>query len=247
MSDAPSNSASPGGRPPIRLQVSYKTPEAVLTEFTRSVGKSVVALESRKKVPLGTRFIFELKAAGVEEPIEVHGEVVQVAPTERAKWRLTIRYDAGDNRKGLDALLQRIFDAHQKEKVRKHPRIPIQLRATEEAPYSPSYLVRDISRGGVGIEIESPKLPKQVYVGNAFLLELSLSLGTLSLHGEVAWVFAPQAERARWLNPSFGVHFGKLRVETVERLEKILHLKGLPPPPWHARVSFGLEAVSRMP
>jgi hypothetical protein len=30
-------------------------------------------------------------------------------------------------------------------------------------------------------------------------------------------------------------------------LEKILTLRGLPPPPWSARLSFGMDAISRMP
>ena len=48
----------------------------------------------------------------------------------------------------------------------------------------------------------------------------------------------------RLLNPALGVSFGKLRPETIERLERILKLRGLPPPPWKAQVSFGLDAVT---
>jgi hypothetical protein len=76
---------------------------------------------------------------------------------------------------------------------------------------------------------------------------VSISLGVLMLHGEVVWTAQPPPERSKWINPSFGVAFGKLRPDTIERLERILVLRGLPPPPWKARVSFGLDAVGRMP
>jgi hypothetical protein len=232
---------------PVRLKVAYKTPEGLLSEFTRSVGKGGVAVESRRPLVVGTRFVFELHAHGVAEPVEVLGEVVQVVPISKGKFRLDIRYDRGADRKGIDALIQAIFDSHKYEKVRKFPRIPIHLRATEDAAYSPSYIIRDVSKGGAGVEVEAPAVPKAVRVGVPVLLEMSVSLGTLALYGEVAWVFSPPTERAKWINPSFGVAFGKLRPDTRERLEKILVLQGLPPPPWKARVSFGMEAVSRMP
>ena len=59
-----------------------------------------------------------------------------------------MRYDAPQDRKGLDVLIQRIFDAHKYEKVRKFPRIPIRLRATDTAlGEALQYVVRDVSRG----------------------------------------------------------------------------------------------------
>lgn len=232
---------------PVRLRVSYKSPEALIGEFTRSIGKGVVALESARRLPVGTRFIFELHADGVAEPVEVMGEIVQVTQPSRGKWLLAVRYDPAHDRKGMDAVLRRIFEAHTHEKARKFPRIPLHLRATEDTPYSPAFLVRDLSRGGVGLEVEAAQLPPYLKVGTPFLLELWISLGTLLLHGEVVWTSVPPEDRTKWVNPSFGVNLGKLRQDTVERLERLLVLRGLPPPPWKARVSFGMDAVSRMP
>lgn len=234
---------------PVRLKVSYKTAGALLSEFTRSVGKGGVSIESGRALPIGTRFVFELHAQGVAEFVEVYGRVLSVAVTDplNKKYLLNIRYEAPGDRRGLDLLLQQIFDAHQYEKVRKHPRIPIHLRATEERPHSPVYVVRDISRGGLGIEVEAPAVPKYAHVGAPFLLDVGSSIGPLILHGEVAWVFAPQLERTKWLNPAMGIVFGTLRSDTIERLKTILTLQGLPPPPWKAKVSFGSEAVTRMP
>lgn len=232
---------------PIRLTVDYKTPEGLLQEFTRSVGRGGVTIEARRSIPVGTRFVFEMRAHGQNERVEVAGEVVQVTPGQGGKFLLSVRYDELGDRKSVEQLISRIFEAHKFEKVRRYPRVPIQLRATEDVPYSPSYLVRDIGRGGVGIEVEAPTVPKKIRVGAPFLLEVWLSLGSLVLHGEVLWVFTPPVERSKWLNPSFGVSFGKLRPESEERLDKILTLRGLPPPPWKARISIGTDAVSRMP
>lgn len=236
-------------KPPVRLKVAYKTPTSLLSEFTRSVGRGGVAIESRRSLPVGTKFVFELHNQATKGgKVEVLGEVVSVTPVaEKGRYLLNIRYDAPDNRAGLDAVLQQIFEAHRFEKMRKYPRVPLHLRATEDAPYSPAYIVRDVSRGGLGLELEAPAVPKSVKVGTPFLMELTLSIGTLALHGEVMWTFAPSQERSKWLNPTLGIAFGKLRPETVERLEHIISLRGLPPPPWKARISFGLEAVARMP
>jgi hypothetical protein len=178
--------------------------------------------------------------------VEVNGEVVSVTSVAKGRYLLNIQYNAGA-RGGLDAVLQRIFANQENERKRKHPRVPINLRATEDAPYSPSYIVRDISAGGVGVEIESPKIPAIVRVGSPTLLEVWLSLGTLVLHGEICWVSNPSPDRSKWINPSFGIKFGKLRTDTQDHLKKILTLRGLPPAPWKARVSFGMDAVSRMP
>jgi hypothetical protein len=229
------------------LRVTYKNPVALLGEFTRSVGKGAVLLESAHKLPVGTRFVFELHTRGIASPVEVLGEIVQVKEPNPGKYQLAIRYDPGTDRRSVDAVLQQIFEAHGAEKTRKFPRIPLSLRATGEGNDSPSYLVRDISRGGVGLEVEAPELPPAVRVGTPFLLEIGLSLGTLMLHGEVVWTSVPPSDRSQWVNPSFGVIFGKLRPDTFERLEQILRLRGLPPPPWRAKVSLGMDAVSRMP
>ena len=231
----------------MRLRVSYKSPAALLGEFTRSVGKGTVALESAHRLPVGTRFVFELRAQGVEVPVEVLGEVVEVAAPSPGKYLLGVRYDPGGGRDGVDTVLRKIFEAQANEKARRFPRVPIRLQATEDAPRSASYLIRDLSRGGVGIEVEAPRLPEAVRVGTPCLLEIWIALGTLTLHGEVVWTSAAPPDRQKLANPTFGVNFGKLRQDTADRLERILSLHGLPPPPWRARISFGMDAVSRMP
>jgi hypothetical protein len=228
----------------VRLKVAYKKPEALLSEYTRSVGQGGVTLQTRKSLPLGTRFVFEMHNPGVPTPVEVLGEVVRVTSQADEYFAITVKYDPGVDRGGLDAVLQRIFDLQATEKLRRYPRIPLRVPALEEeTPFAPPFFVRDLSRGGVGLEVEAPALPSAVKVGMPFLLEMDLALGMLMLHGEVAWTSAGGPE----VLPTFGVNFGTLRPDTLERLEKLITLESMPPPPWRARIYFGMDAVMRMP
>ncbi len=232
---------------PIRLRIGYKSASSLLAEFTRSVGRGVVTLESPRAVPLGTRFVFELVVSGLPRPVEVMGEVLEVTPRGDGSHGVHIRYDPGPDPAQLEALVQRIFESHQDEKLRAHPRIPLVLHGQEEAPDAPRYLVRDVSLGGLGMEVVDAPLPDRIRAGQPFLLELWLSIGPLCLHGEVVWARDPVRDRGWLRDAAFGVQFGKLRPDTVERLEHIVQLKTLPPPPWRARLSLGMDAVSRMP
>lgn len=232
---------------PIRLRVSFRSPEGLVSEFTRSIGRGVVAIESRKNVPIGTRFVFELTDGEAEAPVEVSGEVVQVTRLESGTHALHVRYRGIGDRRALDAMLRKIFNAHRHEQVRRHPRVPIQFRGTERVSDSPWYLVRDLSRGGARIEVEASALPRRVEIGTPFLLDLPLATGEVSLHGEVIWAFNPPAGKARLMYPAFGVSFGRLRAELKDALDRLLVLRGMPAAPWKASLSFGREAVARMP
>ena len=127
--------------------------------------------------------------------------------------------------------------------VKSSSRATLERCSFRASPFAPPYFVKDLSRGGVGLEVEAPALPTSVKVGMPFLLEMDLTLGTLMLHGEVAWTSAGGPE----VLPTFGVNFGTLGPDTVERLEKLLSLESLPPAPWRARICFGMDAVMKMP
>jgi hypothetical protein len=231
----------------VRLKVAYRSPEALLGQFTRSVGQGQVSLHTQRELPLGTQFIFEMSAGGLESPLEVVGEVVEVAPLARGGYQLQVAYDAPTERSGIERVLQHIFDAHQNERKRRHPRIPFFVRASDGSPSSPTYLLKDLSRGGAGFEVEAYKLPGRVHPGCAFLLQMDLPLGQLALFGEVVWTSVPSAARQRAVHAAFGVRFGRLRPDNALLLERLLALRSLPPPPWRAQVAFGMEAVGRMP
>ena len=230
--------ATRGGEP-IRFRIAYRHPERLLGEFTRSVHRGNVTLLALRSVKAGTRFIFELTTEGVSAPVEVEGEVLAVRPAEDGRFRLSVSYRIS-NRGGLDEVIYLILDAQRQEKARGAPRVPVNLRATEEAPYSPAYLIRDLSLSGVGVEIEAPQLPKGVSVGSPALMQFSLKGGDiLRLKGVVVWTV--NASERGPIHSSFGVAFAQgLDFESLDMLDRILSLKTTP---FSARITFGAQAL----
>lgn len=230
---------------PVRLRVSYRSPTSLLQAFTRSVGKGGVSLPSKKRVERGTRFLFELVAEDVTEPVEVLGEVVEIRDAANGEFVLGIRYLPGRSRRGLDAVLHRLFEAHRSEQVRRYPRVPVHLRAEDHSGLVAVWSVRDLSRGGAGIELEAGDLPPRAQVGAPVLIEVWLESGSILLHGEVVWMTAGSATPRT--PPALGVSFGRLLPDTLRSLDRVLVLDGFPTGPWKAELRFGLDAVERMP
>jgi hypothetical protein len=222
---------------PVRLKVAYKSAESLLGELTKSVGRGGVRIETKKALPVGTKFVFELRSPGVRDPVEVHGTVLTVTETAPGRFALHIRYEPPKNRAGLDGVIKRIFETSRYDKKRKFPRIPLHVRATENRPEAPTYRLRDISSGGVGIDIEGDTLPRHIKVGAPFLIQMKLTAGTLSVPGQVVWAVSTRASDT--MPPRVGVAFGQLEPKTAQLLDDLLTLKALPTPPWIARVQFG--------
>ncbi len=229
---------------PIRLKVGYKTPETLLGELTKSVGRGGVRIESKRTVPVGTAFVFELKSVGVKESVEVPGVVQNVTETAPGLYVLHIRYEAPRNRQGLDAVLRSIFEATARDARRRSARVPLHVRATENKPDSPVYRLRDLSQGGMGLDVEGDTLPRHLEIGAAALVQMKLTTGQLAAHGQIVWVVEPDPTKA--LPGRVGVHFGRMAPAMVTMLEDLLTLKALPQPPWIARLAFGAEAVAKM-
>ncbi len=225
---------------PVRLKVAYKSPESLLGELTKSVGRGGVRIETKKALPVGTKFVFELRSPGVGDPVEVHGTVLSVTETAPGQFVLHIRYEPPKNRLGLDGVIKRIFETSQFDKKRKAPRIPLHVRATENRPEAPTYRLRDISAGGVGIDVEADTLPRHIKVGVAFLIQMKLTTGVLSVPGQVVWAVSTRASDT--MPPRVGVAFGALNAQVSQLLNDLLTLKALPTPPWIARVTFGTDA-----
>jgi hypothetical protein len=220
----------------VRLKVSYKSPEALLGELTRSVGRGGVRIESQRAVPVGTRFVFELKSVGLKRAVEVNGLVMSVSESSPGRWVLHIRYEPPRDREGLDAVLGRIFETAQADVKRRHARLPLQVRAVEDRPSSPVFRLRDISVGGVGIDVEADKLPAHIVVGAPFTLQMRLSTGTLQLLGEVAWAVTWHEEG---FMPRVGAVFFEPDAAMRALLDDLLNLTAMPAPPWIARLAFG--------
>ena len=224
---------------PVRLKVPFETPEALIAEVSRSVGRGGVRLESKRSLPVGTRFVFELYARGLKQGVEVFGTVLTVTEITPGSYVLHIRYDPPLVRDGIEAMLSKIM-SHSREMGRRNSaRIPLQVRAVEERGGSPVYRLRDISDSGLGLEVEGNRIPPYVTPGIAFLFRMKLRGGQLELQGVVNWV----AQHISADKPAIGVIFENVSEKNTQLLEGLLTLTGLPPPPWIARVAFGEEAT----
>jgi len=172
----------------------------------------------------------------------VLGEVVDVRRSASGEYFLNIRYVPGRSRKGLDAALMKLFESHRHEKMRRYPRVPVHLKAQGTTQV---WSVRDLSRGGAGVELEQGELPRDARLGVPVLLELALDSGRLLLHGAIVWATGG-TQRPRTA-PALGVEFGRLGMETLRALDRVLVLDGFPAGPWEAELTFGMDAVGRMP
>lgn len=217
---------------PVRLKVAYKTPEALLGELTRSVGRGGVRITAPRAPPVGTRFTFELRCRGVADPVEVGGTVLTTSEAAPGRFLVHIRYEAPRARRGIEAMLGRIAQTAGVDRHRHTLRLPLQVRATEPSPDSPGWRLRDLSVGGVGVDAEAGGLPAHVTVGTPFSLQLKLATGALALTGAVRWV-SPR---------SLGVAFAPREGPALGLLEDLLALRALPAPPWIARIAFGARA-----
>jgi hypothetical protein len=217
---------------PVRLKVSYKSPQALLAELTKSVGRGGTRIESEKGLPVGTRFIFELRSVGLAQPVEVGGTVIQVLPGPNGKKWLHVKYEPPKDRKGIEAVLQQISNTGRYDKQRKHARVPMHVRVVESHD-GPDYRLRDISKGGLGIDVEGT-LPAEVRVGATVTVELRLSTGPLKLTGILVWARMASANAPA----QFGVKFGELPAQILDVLDRLLALQVLPSPPWIAKLTF---------
>lgn len=222
---------------PVRLKVAYKTPEALLGELTRSVGRGGVRIESVRSLPVGTRLEFELRSPGVSDPVEVTGTVVTTSQGVPGRWVMHIRYEGPRSRTGIEAVLRRLFETAHYDKRRKSPRTPLRVRATQPRTDAPTFRLRDLGTGGVGVDVEGDRLPPFVQVGTPFHLEVRLTTGALALEGTVIW--ADKTRFADAIPPRFGVAFGALDTRARHMLEDLLVLKSLPAPPWISKIAFG--------
>jgi Tfp pilus assembly protein PilZ len=191
---------------------------------------------------VGTKFVFELKSVGVRDPVEVQGTVASVSESAPGKWVLHIRYEQPRSREGLDAVIGRIFEGARADLKRRHARVPLQVRAVEDKPHAPVFRLRDISRGGVGIDVEGNSLPAYIQVGTAFMLQMKLTEGTLAVGGEVAWAVTSKQDA---FPPRVGVRFTHVSSDMRGLLEELLALRAMPSPPWIARLRFGPDASAK--
>jgi hypothetical protein len=196
-----------------------------------------VRLPSRRRVALGTRFLFELWLKRLAKPLEVEGEVIGVQTGQKGGFEVTVRYRFGEDRTVLDAALRELYEDHEKDTVRAHPRVPIHVIA-KDTRSSTRYVIHNLSKGGAGLTIQGDgEMPKHLEPGVLTLIQVESAEERASFHGAIAWVRTPK----------LGVRFGKFQKSTAATLDRLLVLYALPLDSLRVTVSFGADAISRMP
>lgn len=221
-------------RLPIRLKVTYKSAESLVTEYTTCVSKGGCAMVTEREVARGTKFVFEMYATDHHAPLEVEGEVVRVQPIEGTrKFEIGIRYvTAGSQRDVLDQLISKIMVDASYQAVRRHPRIPVNLVAYDRDPHV-RYLIRDASRGG--LRVEGRMVSNDVRVGTPIEFKVWLGEQTqpIAIRGTVVWLH----RGSRVTRTRFGIQFESLddsQLMVVEGITRLLR-------PHRLELSLGTE------
>lgn len=221
---------------PAELHVEYSSPSSLLAEFTRCVGRGQSSIETRQSVAPGTTLVLKMGCAGSGESVLVTAEVLRAQPISHDLFLLTLQYTS--DARGLSHIVQDVLSRKKEHELRRHVRMPMMIAATEDAPYSPQYLMQDLSPGGARFELQSPRLPPHVTRGTSVLLQFSNALGPDLLPGHVAWTQGPGEGATPAGLPTFGLAFAPLAETARNKLDRFLSFQSLPPPPWNARLRF---------
>lgn len=206
-----------------RLKVHYLSPSALVSAYTTAVVKGAVVVPSIRPVELGDTFIIELKALGLQEPVEVRTEVIHVQPNPAGEGQLVgLRYAIDRNTTdGIAAIVRRLFEAHRFEMQREFPRVPVNLPG-RLLPHEQSLKVLDLSQSGLRLGFPtSARLPAGLKRGAR--LAVALTSNTPSIDAEVVWVLEPPGGIAI-APPLAGVRFRKVPNETREELDRLVRL-----------------------
>jgi len=212
-------------RRPIRLKVSFRNLRSLVTEYTTSVSKGGCQIQSKQALATGTRFVFEMYATKGDAPVEIGGRVTHCVPgAEPGLYDIGIAYEPSEGkREALERVLDEIFAEHKFEKARAHPRIPVNLIAVDAGQPGRKYLVRDLSRGGMGLRMPGGQvLPPEVKPRSLVVVVVRLEgQPALEIGGEVVWTVQG---RVGFTSSAVGVAFvgaGVAQQEAIDALSRL--------------------------
>ena len=211
-------------RQPIRLRVTFKTIRALINEFTTSVSKGGCCLRSPGAVPVGETFVFELSTEGQErKSVEVEGRVAHCTARSDGGFDVGISFVSSSSPRRVATT--RFLDQVLSEALlnREHARVPVNLIAQDVYEPELHYLVRDLSRGGLGLKLPSERgLPPSLKLGDKAEL-------TVRHDGEVPFVILSSVVRLGAGDPprhqaSVGLKFEALSEANSRLIEALLYL-----------------------
>lgn len=210
-------------REPIRLRVTYKSARALLSEYTTSLSRGGCTIKSKTAVETDRSFIFELTAEGMERKVlEIEGRVVHCTQRPDGDYSVGIEYQplSSPRRIATSRFLDQVFAEHLAK--RGSARVPVNLVA-EDAVDRSRYLVRDLSRGGMGLRLPAErKLPVSLQLGQRAEV-------TIIHDGDLSFVLNARIARLSHGDPpkeqaAIGLQFQDLGEANMRIIDALLYL-----------------------
>jgi hypothetical protein len=202
----------------------YHSARSLMTEYTTSVSKGGCRLQTKQPLEVGTRFLFQMLSKKGSPPVEILGEVVWCKAVPHANLHeVGIRYVPSDEKRGaLEAVLDQIFRDHAFEKARLHVRVPVNLVAEDSVQPTRKYLVRDISRGGIGLRLPVDlDLPEDLKPRTLVNLAVKMGQEITEIGGEVVWTVQ---RRPGLTHAAVGVAFIGTRAAQQQTIDALIRL-----------------------
>jgi type IV pilus assembly protein PilZ len=97
-------------RAPIELKVDYRRLNSFFADYTKNISKGGTFIKTRKALPVGTRFLFQLSIPGRDQAIELSGEVVHASATaDQAGMGIRFVWEDDAQRQQFEALVEQLM------------------------------------------------------------------------------------------------------------------------------------------
>lgn len=191
-----------------RITLSFPTAERVLAERARSDAKAEVALESSAPLDPGARVVVLASSPALLAPLELLAEVVGPAQPSGAGFAIKARYlGRSIESSAFDSTVRQALEGQAWERIRRSPRVPLNLIAEDAEAKGYGYFVRDISEGGIGIIVPGA-LRCPARVGERFALAVEIEpMIVLELEATLVWTSDASSEQTE---ARFGARFEEL-------------------------------------
>ena len=173
-----------GERRQIRRRITYGSVANLVGEYARCVTNGGCTIKAPRAIDVGSNFVFEMcyEQAGSRGELEIQGEVVAVRAVD-ADFEIGIAYRTTSTRNALEAVLAQIRVDDSFAVLRSHPRIPVNLIASDRGG-TEALAIRDLSRGGM--QLEGTSLAGCA-VDAKLSVEIALDTAVFSIRGRVVW------------------------------------------------------------
>lgn len=174
---------------PVQLEVSYRSTNALVTAYTASLSKGGFVFLSDKPLVAGARFDFHLRVDNDPNPVTLLGLVVR-STAVGARHQVAVQYlPTPSSRAPLGRLLGQLHANLSSSVVRVEPRIPVNLIARDVLLITRTFVIENLSHGGMGVSLTRGSELSQLAVSTPCGLEVRLhERAAMVLRGTVVWI-----------------------------------------------------------